>query len=445
MSSGQDDAAPQEIIIVRRKGGDGDGGHHGGAWKIAYADFMTAMMALFLVMWLVNSASDDMKSQVATYFNPMKLSDPTYVPKGVKQMDTKQENETQSQAPTKGKSSDSKDVSQEAGDTPEAVSKSLQDMFELRESDKTNGETSRDPDAETAAISGPASERGEAFRDPFDPSFRSSAENKASDSYYGEEFDFLRHGKRRILEPGVPSEDKDRLRKSQNVRQDEEGISSQQSADPVPGEGFAERAMIVLDQSESEADVHAGAVGEDGERQTEVIQEARVALEEKKKKEKKKEEAKKDAKEVAAEIRKLIESFAIPELPNVTVVPEQDGVLISLTDTANFGMFAISSARPNPNMVKLMRQLSAILKKRQGTLIVRGHTDARPFKSKKKDNWQLSALRAHSAYNMLLGSGIPKVRFGRIEGYASQRLKNKEDPFAAQNRRIEIFLRKDDA
>ena len=40
----------QPIIIVKKKGGHG--GHHGGAWKVAYADFVTAMMAFFLVMWL---------------------------------------------------------------------------------------------------------------------------------------------------------------------------------------------------------------------------------------------------------------------------------------------------------------------------------------------------------------------------------------------------------
>jgi len=41
----------QPVIVVKKKGGHG--GHHGGAWKVAYADFVTAMMAFFLVMWLV--------------------------------------------------------------------------------------------------------------------------------------------------------------------------------------------------------------------------------------------------------------------------------------------------------------------------------------------------------------------------------------------------------
>jgi chemotaxis protein MotB len=74
----------QEIIIVRRNNGDGDGGHHGGAWKIAYADFVTAMMAFFLVMWLVNSANEVTKSRVASYFNPIKMTDPVASTRGLK-------------------------------------------------------------------------------------------------------------------------------------------------------------------------------------------------------------------------------------------------------------------------------------------------------------------------------------------------------------------------
>ena len=58
--------AKAPIIIIRKKGG-GHGGHHGGAWKVAYADFVTAMMAFFLVMWLV-SQSQDVRAAVASYF-----------------------------------------------------------------------------------------------------------------------------------------------------------------------------------------------------------------------------------------------------------------------------------------------------------------------------------------------------------------------------------------
>ncbi len=56
----------QPIIVIKRKGGHG--GHHGGAWKVAYADFVTAMMSLFIVLWLMGS-SEKVKHAVAGYFN----------------------------------------------------------------------------------------------------------------------------------------------------------------------------------------------------------------------------------------------------------------------------------------------------------------------------------------------------------------------------------------
>jgi chemotaxis protein MotB len=63
-------AKTQPIIVIKKKGGHG-GGHHGGAWKVAYADFVTAMMSLFIVLWLMNS-SEQIKEAVAGYFNDPK-------------------------------------------------------------------------------------------------------------------------------------------------------------------------------------------------------------------------------------------------------------------------------------------------------------------------------------------------------------------------------------
>lgn len=56
------------IVVVRKKKSKHGGGHHGGSWKIAYADFMTAMMAFFLVMWLISISSPKELVQIAEYF-----------------------------------------------------------------------------------------------------------------------------------------------------------------------------------------------------------------------------------------------------------------------------------------------------------------------------------------------------------------------------------------
>ena len=67
--------AAQRPIIIRRSRGKAHGGHHGGAWKIAYADFVTAMMAFFLLMWLLGSTTKGELEGIAEYFkSPLKVS-----------------------------------------------------------------------------------------------------------------------------------------------------------------------------------------------------------------------------------------------------------------------------------------------------------------------------------------------------------------------------------
>src|ERR1700722_15990206 len=65
--------ADGQIIIKKIKKG-GHGGHHGGAWKVAYADFVTAMMAFFLLMWLINTTTPEQKRGIADYFAPQSIS-----------------------------------------------------------------------------------------------------------------------------------------------------------------------------------------------------------------------------------------------------------------------------------------------------------------------------------------------------------------------------------
>ena len=64
------------VIIKRIKKG-GHGGHHGGAWKVAYADFVTAMMAFFLLMWLINTTTPEQKRGIADYFSAQSISQTT--------------------------------------------------------------------------------------------------------------------------------------------------------------------------------------------------------------------------------------------------------------------------------------------------------------------------------------------------------------------------------
>ncbi|MCR0981928.1 flagellar motor protein MotB [Roseomonas populi] len=66
MAKGRGEGA---TIVIKREE-SGEGGHHGGAWKVAYADFVTAMMAFFLLMWLLNATTEEQRRGLADYFNP---------------------------------------------------------------------------------------------------------------------------------------------------------------------------------------------------------------------------------------------------------------------------------------------------------------------------------------------------------------------------------------
>lgn len=75
-ASSDDDDSKRPIIIIK-KVKKVAGGHHGGAWKVAYADFVTAMMAFFLLMWLLNATTEEQRLGIAEYFSPVSTSTST--------------------------------------------------------------------------------------------------------------------------------------------------------------------------------------------------------------------------------------------------------------------------------------------------------------------------------------------------------------------------------
>ncbi|MBS0296096.1 MAG: OmpA family protein [Proteobacteria bacterium] len=70
-------ALNEAVVVIKKVKKVVGGGHHGGAWKVAYADFVTAMMAFFLLMWLINTTSPEQKRGIADYFAPASVSEST--------------------------------------------------------------------------------------------------------------------------------------------------------------------------------------------------------------------------------------------------------------------------------------------------------------------------------------------------------------------------------
>ena len=408
-----DEKPHPEIVIIRRGVPNDDHGHHGGAWKIAYADFMTAMMALFLVMWLINATDAKTISQIATYFNPISLTDRTTTNRGVQ--DTQQGGtgkEFDKQPPKTTNFDRQADLKNETGLTNTSDEGLFSDPYEVLDklaerAEKSPLPTSQNGIRKDSAGGGPA---GEAFRDPFDPDFRFNSntdDEKSSD--VRPKYDAAQEaGDGSQPEGQTPHEVKSRPQKS----------TALPFGEPVDQE--------TDEKAEDEAKkVAAKKAASPGEAKDQPISEV----------------IKTEAAQIETELRKTIEGSGLDKLPDISVEKTPEGVLISVTDQAGFEMFALSSAEPRPELVVLIEKMAKILVHEPGELIIRGHTDARPFRSKTYDNWRLSTARAHMAHYMLMRGGLDKQRFERIEGYADREPKVPGDPNAAQNRRIEILLR----
>jgi len=410
--SDKEATAPREIVIIRRKGGDDDGGHKGGAWKIAFADFMTAMMAFFLVMWLLNSSDKKTITQVATYFNPLRLSDKATTDRGVHDMTVEQTTSVDPASPKgqgatdkqpEGKPDDKKHPTEAAGGraTPDSNKQPRRFSDEEMFSDPygvlaklalqaLNSESRLGPGALKAIDEREG--RGDAWRDPFDPSsWRPTRRVRSEDKAPPAE--------------SVPPPPYQKQEAAEPVASPTAPAEPAGSAQQVPA---PTQVPKVVEPVTAEA-----------------LAAAKV-------------DAQNLATELAESIRKTKPRGGTPDL-SVEATPE--GLLISLTDKSDFGMFAIGSAEPRPEMVVLMEQVAKALVTRPGGIVVRGHTDGRPFRGGSSDNWRLSTSRAHMTHYMLVRGGIPERRVERIEGYADQKLRLAGDAEAAQNRRIEILLR----
>ena len=401
-----EDAPHPEIIIIRRRGGHGEAEHHGGAWKIAFADFMTAMMAFFLVMWIIAATDKDTKSVIARYFNPVKLEESARTPKSI-------HGDGSPNAAIDGPDDSQAPKAKQPGPIGSAKTPDVTPPTK-----PTAGFDKPDANAPGAAanLGDPASPKanmseGVLFADPY----------RSLDSIAGPSSPNVLAIMQRDAANGAPANDglADPFRSA--ARQSApEGEANEPSKSPA------------VEAAPSPQTQNAGApppAAADNEAKP-----APAAAESK------------PSAATAARLQKELELQIAPPGaarlgPAVDVKATDEGLLISLTDKMNFTMFAIGSAEPQPQLIQAMDAIAGILKQQSGPVVVRGHTDAHPYKSATYDNWRLSSARAQMAYYMLTRAGLPESRFERIEGYADRRLRDPAHPFAAENRRIEILLK----
>lgn len=394
----RDGEEKQEIIIVKRYGG-GDDGHHGGAWKIAFADFMTAMMALFLVLWLVNAANEETKKSVASYFNPVKLVDRNRSSKGLDEPKRGEGQQDEGEG-SQGQPEDEEKSRETRSDTelfrdPFRVLDEIADEVSI---DTTNVETDS-PETEIDAFEPVASE--DVFADPFAQVIIKKKEQP----------------------PSAPLKLEVREEKTiQSVERQPPVVASKKEPAEEKPKTAPEKTDVLAQVSKEE---------EEGNQPEAAEKEARQ------------EKLEELSKEITKEIKDKLASVLGKDeriTESLSVEVTNDGILISITDQFGFSMFQIGSAVPKGELVLVMQEISNVLAQKKGGVRIYGHTDARPYGSGDYDNWRLSTARAHAARFMLVRGGLTEPRISQVAGFADRKLRQPSMPEADINRRIEILL-----
>ncbi|WP_379551825.1 flagellar motor protein MotB [Erythrobacter sp. W53] len=141
-------------------------------------------------------------------------------------------------------------------------------------------------------------------------------------------------------------------------------------------------------------------------------------------------------------IERLQQSERLKRLiKQVRVVRTPEGVRIDLVDDADFSMFALGTTVLAPEARELLGVVSDALKDSPEELIIRGHTDGLPWRSRARaNNWSLSAGRAEATRQEFIRQGISQRRFARIEGVADRELLVRDDPTDPRNRRMSVLV-----
>lgn len=463
----------QEIIIVKRVHDDHDE-HHGGAWKIAFADFMTAMMALFLVLWLVNAANEETRQAVASYFNPVKLVDRNRSVKGLYDARGMQEIEVQTandMAASGGQGEQNAQAASGTGDESAASGDAafFSDPFDVLDQIASSHQAGDDPSARLqpgfrawSAEDNQASEQ--TFLDPFaperwaDPTREAPQESgQLVDAVTGIEAsdtDTMREDADaapasdagQVQQAGMPEVDPllaaippeseatppvGQSAPASDVQQDiQDGsgqtASSQDAANPDASDATSDMEAGQADTAQTAAANEALDPSDEADQTMDPAQALQAQA-----------EALRD--EITAALEDAFGDGAVV-VEQLSVQAQDEAILISLTDNLQIPMFEIGSAVPSPPLVIALERVGGVIGDRVGGVRIEGHTDARPFAAGTSDNWQLSSARAQAAFYMLVRGGVPEDRIKQVSGRADRDLAVPEDPFSARNRRIDILL-----
>lgn len=144
--------------------------------------------------------------------------------------------------------------------------------------------------------------------------------------------------------------------------------------------------------------------------------------------------------ELVKKLKKTIEEKLTSVKNQVLVDIVGGGVRVQIVDAGRGMMFPSGSAEPTEKAKEILKLISENIQSVSNRIAIEGHTDAAPFKSAQKTNWELSTARASAARRELERNGIESSRIARVVGYADQDLLVPENPKDSRNRRISILI-----
>jgi chemotaxis protein MotB len=153
----------------------------------------------------------------------------------------------------------------------------------------------------------------------------------------------------------------------------------------------------------------------------------------------------KDEKELEKTEKQVQEALmSDPELKglfkNIETDITEEGLRIEFVETAGAVFFESGGAVVRPAATKVVRTLAPVLANSRRSIIIEGHTDARPYQGSGYDNWDLSTDRAAALRRLLVNLGVHKDQILQVRGYAATKLRVVEDPYHFANRRVTILL-----
>jgi chemotaxis protein MotB len=295
-----------------------------GSWKVAYADFVTAMMAFFLLMWLVNITTEDQKEKMSEYFNSFEGNDET------------------------------NEVEIEAG------------LITIIDGGRVGGELSEE---ETIK------ENNEKELDLVSVDVEAFIEDFGVSSW-----DTIEISRERYDELVKTSENFEKQKTKIEVVKD-----------------------VFIGE---EIDIKSNDTTFDT-------------------------------------LKKLKESEVFSDIKDQIIIKKSESeIIIELIDLNDSSMFKLGSSILEPSAKKIILEISKVLSGIPNGIVITGHTDAKKYRSKSSgySNWELSSDRANAARRAIILGGVQAIQIKKVEGRSSTDLAIKDDPMAAENRRVQIKI-----